>query len=158
MGKTNLPMLAAFVLACLLAGALGSLFTSPSIPTWYASLSKPFFTPPSWLFAPVWTLLYVLMGISAYLIWEKGMKNRKARDALSLFALQLVLNILWSFLFFGLRSPLLGLLCILALLASIAACMRAFHPLDRRAAYLLAPYFAWVCFATVLNLALLLMN
>src|SRR3989339_1453671 len=90
------------------AGAIGSFATSPSIPTWYASLNKPSFNPPNWIFGPVWTLLYVMMGIASYLIWEKGWGKPEVKVALSLFAVQLILNSLWSVLFFGMHSPLFG--------------------------------------------------
>ena len=147
----NWPVLIAFIIICNLAGAIGSLFTIPAIPGWYASLSKPSFSPPSWLFGPVWTILYVLMGISAYLVWRKGWQKKPVRAALALFALQLFLNALWSILFFGLRSPLYGLAGIAFLWLSILLAMRAFYAIDRRAAYLLLPYIAWVSFAALLN-------
>src|SRR4030066_948287 len=87
------------VLVCLSAGFIGSVFTTPSIPTWYATLNKPFFNPPNWLFAPVWTTLFILMGIAAFLIWRKGLKKKTVKKALIIFLLQLVFNTLWSFLF-----------------------------------------------------------
>jgi len=94
------------VLACQCAGFIGSIFTTPSIPTWYATLQKPLFTPPSWLFAPAWITLYLLMGISAFIIWRRGVDNRRVREALIVFLIQLILNSLWSIVFFGLKSPL----------------------------------------------------
>lgn len=100
-------LLAACVIVCILAGVIGSVFTVQSIPTWYAGLSKPSFSPPNWAFAPVWTTLYVLMGISLYLVVRKGFKEVKPQ--VYIFGAQLVLNAVWSFLFFGLRSPLYGL-------------------------------------------------
>src|SRR4030042_2496429 len=101
----NFGKLIISVLVCLSAGFIGSVFTTPAIPTWYATLNKPFFNPPNWIFAPVWTLLYLSMGIGAFLIWEKGFKKKEVRIALLIFALQLALNIKWSFLFFGFKSP-----------------------------------------------------
>ncbi|MCX6772964.1 MAG: tryptophan-rich sensory protein, partial [Candidatus Micrarchaeota archaeon] len=119
--KQNWLVLAGFILLSLLAGAIGSLFTFEAIPTWYATLNKPSFAPPNWLFGPVWTTLYILMGVSAYLICQKGAKNEKVKFALSIFCIQLALNALWSILFFGLRSPLYGLVGIVFLWLSIAA-------------------------------------
>ncbi len=156
--KLNWAMLALFILLSLAAGAIGSIFTLNSIPTWYATLSKPSFAPPNWLFGPVWTTLYILMGISAYLIWEKGMKKKLVRNALLLFALQLILNALWSILFFGLRSPLYGLVCIALLWLSIALTIKLFYSIDKRAAYLLIPYILWVSFASILNYSIWMLN
>ena len=107
--------LVAFIILCEVAGLFGSVFTINSIPTWYAGLSKPAFTPPSWLFAPIWTTLYLLMGISAYLIYESRTRKRGARMALSVFGVQLALNVLWTLAFFGLRSTLLGFAMIVLL-------------------------------------------
>jgi tryptophan-rich sensory protein len=156
--KTNWAALAASIIICTLAGAIGSPFTFPAIPTWYATLSKPFFSPPNWVFGPVWTMLYILMGISAYLIWQHGWKKKQVRFALFLFGMQLFLNALWSILFFGLRSPFYGLLCIIPLWICIALCIRAFYPIERWAAYLLVPYLLWVSFATILNAAIWMLN
>ena len=153
-------MLALFIIACELAGVIGSIFTIQSIPTWYASLIKPPFSPPNWLFAPVWTLLYALMGIAAFLIWEKkrGAQKQSATAALNMFGAQLVLNVLWSVLFFGLRSPLLGVLSIIPLFLTIALAMRQFHPIDKRAFWLMVPYILWVGFASLLNLSIFALN
>lgn len=150
--------LIASIIICNLAGAIGAVFTFDAIPTWYAALNKPFFSPPNWVFGPVWTTLYILMGISAYLIWQKGWQKKSIRSALSLFGIQLFLNALWSILFFGLRSPLLGLAGILPLWLSIALCIKEFYPIDRKAAYLLIPYILWVSFATLLNLFIWMLN
>ncbi|HEX7627990.1 MAG TPA: TspO/MBR family protein, partial [Candidatus Methanoperedens sp.] len=105
---------------CLFAGFLGSFFTTPAIPTWYATLTKPTFAPPDWLFFPVWTTLFVIMGISLYLVWRKGLEDQQVKNALVIFAVQLILNVLWSAAFFGLRSPLSGLIEISILWISIA--------------------------------------
>ena len=150
--------LAGFILISLLAGAIGSLFTFSAIPAWYATLSKPSFSPPNWVFAPVWTALYVLMGISAYLVWQRGRKEKQVSFALQIFGVQLILNTLWSILFFWLRSPSLGLAEIIFLWLSIAYCVKLFFALDRRAAYLLLPYLAWVSFATLLNYSIWMLN
>jgi len=158
MAKTNWKALLAAIIICSLAGALGSLFTFSAIPAWYAGLNKPSFSPPNWVFGPVWTTLYILMGISAYLIYQKGWQKKPVRFALSIFAVQLVLNALWSILFFGLRSPLLGLAGIIPLWLSIAYCIKLFRPLDARAACLLIPYILWVSFATLLNYSIWALN
>lgn len=143
---------------CQLAGFVGSIFTTPAIPTWYASLAKPAFTPPNWLFAPAWTTLFVLMGLAAFLVWRKGLAERAARVALAIFALQLALNILWSVAFFGLRSPLGGLIVIALLWFAILLTILSFSRLSRAAGLLLLPYILWVSFAAVLNGAILVLN
>lgn len=136
------------IIICNLAGAIGSIFTFEAIPNWYATLTKPSFSPPNWVFGPVWTTLYLLMGISAYLIWEK---SKKFNMPLKIFALQLFLNALWSFIFFGMKNPALAFLEIIALWLSVAYTIVLFYKLDKRAAYLLLPYIAWITFASVLN-------
>ena len=150
--------LIAAIAICQLTGAIGSLFTMPAIATWYATLQKPWFTPPSWLFAPVWITLYTLLGISFYLAWEKGMKNKKVRVALIAFGVQLALNTIWSILFFGLRSPSYGFIGIAALWAAIAATILRFYKISRKAAMLLLPYIAWVTIAVALNYYVLVLN
>jgi tryptophan-rich sensory protein len=146
------------VLPVLAVSVAGSLVTTPNIPTWYAGLEKPGFTPPNWLFAPVWTTLYVMM---AYAVWRilsrpKDLPGRNA--AVTIFFVQLALNSLWSFAFFGGRSPLAGLIVIIALIVAIGATIRAFWPLDRIAAFLLLPYLAWVAYATALTGAIWRLN
>lgn len=125
---------------------------------WYASLVKPALTPPSWIFSPVWTVLYVLMAVSAFLIWKKGWRRKEVRVALMAFGFQLALNLVWSPLFFGLQSPRLALLDIVLLLAAISWTMVAFWRLSRTAAYLLLPYLVWVAFATYLNFSIWRLN
>ena len=151
----NYLALIAFIIICNLAGAIGAIFTFNAIPTWYAALAKPSFSPPNWIFGPVWTALYIMMGIAAYLAWKQG---KKADFALKIFGVQLILNTLWSILFFGLHSPALGLACIALLWLSIAWCIKLFCNLDKRAAYLLLPYILWVSFASLLNLAIWMLN
>jgi benzodiazapine receptor len=146
------------VVACLAAGAIGSVFTRAAIPTWYAALQKPPFTPPSWLFAPVWTVLYVLMGISAFWVWRQGVENKGIRIALIVFLVQLVLNALWSLVFFGLQSPLLGLALISILWVAVLATIILFFKVSRLASVLMWPYLAWVSFAAVLNSYLWMLN
>jgi tryptophan-rich sensory protein len=149
--------LAVAVLACLAAGAAGSIATADAIPTWYATLQKPAFNPPGWVFGPVWTTLYVMMGVAVWLVWrEAGWAG--ARVALVLFAIQLVLNTAWSFLFFGLRSPLFGFIDIILLWVMIVATIGAFYRVKKSAAYLLIPYIAWVSIATCLNYAIWVLN
>ena len=160
MGEPTPPLLR-FLIAVLPVAAvsgLGSLATMPNIPTWYAGLVKPGFTPPNWLFAPVWTLLYAMMAFALWRILSlpKGLPGRSG--AIAAFFVQLGLNCLWSWAFFGARSPLAGLVVILALIVAIVATIRAFWPLDRVAAWLLAPYLAWVAYATALNGAVWYLN
>ena len=147
-------VLLGFIALCLAAGALGAAVTAPAITAWYATLAKPSFNPPNWIFAPVWTTLYVLMAIAAWLVWRRG----NARTPLVLFALQLVLNSAWSLLFFGLHRVDLALIDIVLLLAAIAATALSFRPRSAVAALLLVPYLAWVSFATVLNFAIWRLN
>lgn len=154
----NTIKLAVSVVGCELVGILGAPFTVSAIPSWYISLNKPFFTPPGWLFAPVWTLLYFLMGVSFYLIWQLGWQKKSVRTAGTLFLIQLGLNFLWSPVFFGLRSPALGLLVILPLWAMIALTIKKFYPLSKWAAYLLILYLVWVSLASALNLAIWVLN
>lgn len=145
------------VAVCMSAGVIGSLFTAPAISGWYATLNRPDFSPPNWVFAPVWTTLYILMGISLYLIWEKR-KNKHAKPALAVFSVQLVLNTAWSFLFFGLQSPFYGLLDIIPLWFFIAATIHYSYKISKKAAYLLIPYLLWVSFAAILNFSIYLLN
>jgi len=147
-----------FVLVCELAGIIGSFFTMPSIPGWYAGLAKPPFNPPSWVFAPVWTILYAMMGLSAYLVYEKGPRRKDVRMALAVFAGQLVLNALWSIVFFGAQQILGAAALIVVLWAMILVTIRLFSRISRAAAYLLVPYILWVSFATVLNISLYVLN
>jgi len=140
-----------------MAGAIGNLATLPNIPTWYADLEKPLFNPPNFVFGPVWTILYVLMGISLYLVWtSKAAKGKTA--AYIAFAAQLVLNTVWSLVFFGLHSPELGILVILLLIGAIVTTIITFYRFSKLAAYLQAPYLLWVCFATYLTVGVALLN
>ena len=146
------------IVICQSAGLIGSIFTRASIPTWYATLRKPSFTPPNWLFAPAWTALFVLMGVSAFLVWRNGLGDRKIRIALSAFAVQLVLNMLWSVAFFGLKSPLAGLIVIAILWAAILLTILNFLKVSLVAAILLMPYILWVTFAAVLNTSIFILS
>ena len=143
---------------CLVAGGLGTIFTISSIPTWYATLNKPFFSPPNYLFGPVWTILYILMGVSLALIWQKGIKKRTVRDAMFLFGIQLLLNALWSPVFFGAKNLFLALIIIVLMWIFILKTILAFAKIDKTASYLLYPYIAWVSFATILNFSVWFLN
>lgn len=139
------------------AGAIGSYFTFPAIGSWYQTLNKPFFSPPNWVFGPAWTVLYVLMGISLYIVWTSNrVKNKKA--GIKLFLIQLTLNASWSIVFFGLHNPILAFANIIILWIVILLTIRAFIPISKPAAYLLYPYLAWVSFASILNLSIALLN
>jgi len=146
-----------WVTLCLAVGALGGLFTAESVSDWYPTLRKPAWTPPGWIFGPVWTLLYVMMGVAAARVWV-WRRRRPVGVALSLFGVQLGLNLLWSALFFGLREPGWALVEIGALLVAIGATGIAFWRVERAAAMLLVPYLGWVGFASALNLMLWKMN
>jgi tryptophan-rich sensory protein len=146
------------ILVTLIVGSTSGLITAGAVEGWYMEIEKPSFNPPNTIFGPVWTVLYVLMGFSAGLIWSNGMEFAPVRRALALFGVQLMLNVLWSLLFFGLKSPGLALIDIGLMLVAIIATMRAFHPIDRWSAYLLIPYLLWVSFATVLNASIWLLN
>jgi tryptophan-rich sensory protein len=151
------PALAGFVALCLGVSALGGWATARSVSTWYPTLAKPWFTPPDWLFAPVWLTLYVLMAVAAWRVWRRP-EAAGRNAAISLFLLQLGLNLAWSFLFFYWRRIDLGLIDIVLLLAAIIATIVAFRRIDGIAATLLLPYLAWVSFAAVLNSSLWLLN
>ena len=148
----------AFVLVCELAGVIGSVFTTPSIPGWYEGLAKPAFNPPGWVFAPVWTILYAMMGLSAYLVYEKGPRRNEVRKALAVFAGQLLLNTLWSIVFFEAHMILGAVVVIVLLWVMILASIWLFSRISKAAAYLLVPYILWVSFATVLNSSLYILN
>lgn len=154
----NLPKLIISIVGCELVGLLGTPFTISAIPTWYSTLNKPIFAPPNWIFGPVWTLLYFLMGVSFYLIWRQGLQKKKARTASNYFLIQLGLNFVWSPIFFGLKSPLLALFVIIAMWVFIIITMKKFYPLSKLAMYLLIPYLVWVSFATILNASIVVLN
>ena len=141
-----------------LAGGIGAIFSISAIPTWYAGLIKPAINPPSWIFGPVWTTLYLLMGISAYIVWNKGWNRTDVRKALYVFLLQLVCNALWSIIFFGLHSPLWALVCIIAMWLTIVWTMILFRNISKPAMWLLVPYILWVSFAGYLNYSIWILN
>ncbi|MFH1452481.1 MAG: TspO/MBR family protein [Armatimonadota bacterium] len=146
------------IIICQLAGIIGAFFTSASVSSWYVTLNKPSFTPPEWLFAPVWTSLYFLMSISLFLVWRKYKCEKQAGEALKIFMIQLLLNILWSLAFFGMEAPLSGLVIIIILLIFILITIVKFYNISKSAAILLIPYFLWVCYASVLNFYLWRLN
>lgn len=146
------------VAVCLFIGFLSAFATRTSVDTWYEGIVKPAFTPPDWVFAPVWTGLYILMGIAAGLVWSRGFYHIWVKTGLYHFGFQLLLNGLWSLIFFGFRQPLLGLLVILALLVLIALTIRWFKVVSTLAAYMMVPYFLWVCFAAYLNYRIWALN
>jgi len=150
-----------FVIAigiCLLAGYIGSYYSTPAITTWYAGLQKSDLTPPSWVFAPVWTVLYILMGISLYLTIQSGLNNSEVRFGLVLFLFQLLVNIGWSFFFFGLHSTFFGFLAIVLLWALLICTIIQLFRFSIPASVILIPYFGWISFAMYLNYAILILN
>jgi len=141
---------------CLLAGYIGAQVTYPEISTWYAALAKPSWTPPNWAFPVVWNALYVLMGVSLWLLWRSS--NGEARLAIGLFFIQLTLNAAWSPVFFGLHEIRWSVAIIVALALAIAATIAFAWDVNRAAAWLLVPYLVWVIYAASLNSAIALLN
>lgn len=150
------------LLICLGIGVIGSFATQTGPGSWYQAINKPPITPPGVVFPIAWTILYILMGLALYIIWSQPQKYRKdpelKKSAITLFALQLILNLSWSFLFFSLKSPLAGLICIFVLVGLVAITTIKFYKLNEKAAYLMIPYLLWLCFATILNLWILILN
>lgn len=146
------------ILVCQCAGIIGSFFTRRSIPEWYTLIKKPSFTPPDWIFAPVWGSLFTLMGIAAFLVWRKGLNISEVKAALIIFILQLILNSLWSIVFFGGRSIMGGLIVIVFLWLAILWTIIEFFAISKPAAALLVPYILWVSFAVILNVTLVILN
>ena len=155
---SRLSKLIISIVLCEAAGLASTPFTVSVVKTWYQTLDRPFFSPPNWIFGPVWTILYLMMGISFYLIWSKGVKDKKAKEAIYIFLLQLFLNFLWSILFFGLKSPPAALIEIIILWFAILVTIIKFKPISKPAAYLLIPYLLWVSFAAILNFSIVILN
>lgn len=153
--KNQWLVLAGFILLCVTTGMIGGLVTAPSIENWYRTIAKPDWTPPNWLFGPVWTVLFIMMGVAAWLVWKT--RDRIA-PAMMLFGVQLALNLGWSLLFFGARSPGLALIEVVLLWGSVLLTMLAFFGRQRTAGWLFVPYLAWVSFAAILNFAIWSMN
>lgn len=151
MKKQNWIKLAIAIIICELAGIIGSIFTTPAIGAWYNTLPKPDLAPPNWVFGPVWTTLFLMMGISLYLVWQKNWNSREKRLAILIFTLQLLLNVLWSALFFGQRDPLSAFTEIIFLWLAIVFTINVFAKISKPAAWLLVPYLLWVTFAAYLN-------
>ncbi|MDO8551690.1 MAG: TspO/MBR family protein [bacterium] len=145
---------------CLGAGIVGSMFTASSISTWYITLNKPFFSTPNWVFAPVWTFLYILMGLSLYLVINDMRKviSKMKGKAVTIFAVQLILNVSWSIVFFGMRNPILAFVNIAALWLAIFLTLKSFGKINKLAGNLLIPYLLWVSFASILNFSVALLN
>ncbi len=156
--KTYLRILLCVVI-CLAVGYLSSITTQSSIKTWYPTIEKPIFNPPNWVFAPVWTLLFILMGIAAGRVWNQLETNKElVKKGLLFFGVQLALNALWSYLFFGLQNIFLGLIEIILLWLVIYETYLIFKKIDKKASYLLLPYLAWVGFATILTASIFWLN
>ena len=156
--KKSFPKIALSIGICLLVGFLSGFATQSAVVDWYGTLTKPFLNPPNWIFGPVWTVLYLLMGLSAGLVWSKGFHHKWVKTALYHFGFQLILNGLWSIVFFGFKNPLFGLLVVIALWILILLTIKWFRVVSKQAAYLLYPYLAWVSFATYLNFSIWLLN
>lgn len=139
------------------AGAVGSFFTFPAISTWYATLNKPTFSPPNFLFGPVWTILYILMGVALFLVWSDNSKKKKL-DAMLSYGFQIALNALWSIVFFGLKNPLLAVAVIIALWVMILLTIINFYKINKTAGLMLVPYILWVSFASLLNIFVAILN
>lgn len=162
----NILRLLASIVICNSAGILGSFFTAPAVRTWYTTLEKPFFTPPNWLFAPVWITLYTLMGLALYFIWIKNNETKKTakkkklyiRASLWIFAVHLFANAIWSIIFFGLQRPDCALVNIVVLWGLILWVMIRFYKIDKKAALILIPYILWVTLATALNFEIWRLN
>lgn len=147
-----------FIFVSQLAGVIGAFFTISAIENWYLNLNKPFFTPPNWIFSPVWITLYVLMGVSAYLIHQSKSPSKQKNYALAVFYIHLIFNSVWSILFFGLKLLLLSFIDIAIILIFIVYLIYLYDRISTLASYLLYPYLIWVCYASLLNLAIMLIN
>jgi benzodiazapine receptor len=158
MKKGDVFKLIVSIVVCQLAGVIGGFFTASSVNTWYASLTKPSFNPPNWLFSPVWITLYVLMGVAFFLVWRQGLRTEGVQNALYIFGVQLILNALWSIVFFGLKMPLAGFIVIVILWGFILIALMKFRKISKLAGILLVPYLLWVSFAGVLNFFLWYLN
>ena len=157
MNKTVKIVIALIV--CLMVGYSASVVTRPSVETWYPTIIKPSFNPPNWIFMPMWTFLYILMAVAAGLVWDKiKEQNEEVKKALGFFLIQLTLNAIWSYLFFGLKNPMLALIEIALLLLMIYETYLKFIKINKIAGYLLIPYMAWVAFAAILNASIWWLN
>jgi translocator protein len=155
--RTKWLGLAVAVAICFAAAAIGSMLTMPALRDWYPTLDKPGWTPPNWIFGPVWTVLYLAMAVAAWMVWLRR-SSSYVTSALILFAFQLVLNLAWSGLFFGLRAPGAALIEIVILWCAIAGTVASFRRISAAAGWILLPYLAWVGFAAALNFAIWQLN
>ena len=146
------------IVACEGAGGIGALFTTPAIPTWYAGLKKPAFTPPNSVFGPIWITLYLLMGVAVFMVWREGLNQEGVTIAFAVFWIQLVLNVLWSVIFFGLKSLLGGMVMIFLLWIAILVNIIMFFGVSPIAGWLLIPYIIWVSIAANLNVQIWIRN
>ncbi|WP_445381149.1 TspO/MBR family protein [Robiginitalea sp. IMCC43444] len=156
--KKNMVRIGIAVMVCLLIGFLSGFATQSSVGTWYAGLNKPTFNPPNWIFGPVWTVLYILMGIAAGLVWSRGFHHRWVKTALYYFGFQLLFNAAWSIVFFGMQDPVWALVILLALIVLIGFTIKWFRIVNRLSAYLMLPYLLWVIFAGILNYKIIELN
>lgn len=157
MKRSDITKLIISILIPLVLGAIAGRFTAQAVPDWYASLNKPSFSPPNWIFGPVWTILYILLGISLYLIW-KQIPSKERNNAILIFSIQLFLNFIWSFVFFYFNQIGLALIVIICLWLSIVLMLIRFFKIKPLAAYLNIPYLLWVTFASVLNTGYYILN
>jgi len=155
---SNFLKLLLSIIICQLPGVIGGLFVVDSIMSWYGPLNKPSFSPPNWVFAPVWATLYLLMGISMFLIWKEGLKNKNVKDAFIIFIVQLIFNTAWTIIFFGMHSITGGLIEIILLLILIIICINRFMKISKLAAILLIPYLLWTAYAALLNYYIFKLN
>ena len=154
----EIPKLIISILIVFLAGAVGTVYTLKEITTWYVSLLKPGWTPPNWAFGPIWSTLYVLMGISLFLVWREGLGRKDVRIAILVFAIQLFLNVLWSIIFFGTHNIFWGLVFVIILWISILINIIVFYRISKPAGLILIPYLLWVSIASYLNYSVFLLN
>ena len=156
--KINYMKLIISIVICQLAGIIGSMFTITSNNSWYANLIQPSFNPPGWLFGIVWTILYFLMGISLYIVWNNKTNLKIKKTVLLIFGIQLILNSLWPILFFGLKSPFFAFIEIIILWITILISIIYFYKISKISGYLLIPYILWVSFASILNFSYMILN
>jgi len=161
MGSFNyreIPKLIISIIIVFLAGAVGTVSTLPQITTWYAALPKPAWTPPNWAFGPVWSTLYVLMGIALFLVWRQGLNKKIVRYAILIFAAQLVINVIWSLVFFGTHNIFGGLIMVIILWIAILVNIIVFYMVTKPAGLILIPYLVWVTIAGYLNYSVYFLN
>lgn len=143
---------------CMATGLFSGISTADAIQNWYSTLNKPFFNPPNWIFAPVWTLLYFLLGLAVALVWHKGWRDKEIKLAIGIFILQFAVNLIWSPTFFNLQAPTIAFIIIIILWILILLTIMRFNKVHRPAALLMIPYWLWVSFATVLNGSIVYLN